>query len=251
MAEAGVYGDRDRLPWLEPYRAPAHERGRHRGAAIAALATVAAISSALIIGDWRRPATEPVPPPQVRLVMPSPEAMKLDVPEVALNPGVALRSGDASILSPARHVAASAPRRTRVRARRIVKAVPDRSSYNTIVAEQIASLPPAAPVIQSTPVPVPPAPFLPRPTVNPRAAVVRGKTAQLGLYLSAWQAETAWRSAIRDYTYLVTMPKDISVVRFGTSQRRFYRLQLGTPSRAHARQLCRNLQQIGRACTVA
>ena len=95
--------------------------------------------------------------------------------------------------------------------------------------------------------PLPPDP--PRPSVNPAAQVVRGKTVQLGVYKSAGQAEAAWQSAVRDYTYLVTMPKSIEPI--SIRSRRFYRLQLGTPSKQHAKQLCTNLKSIGRACTVA
>jgi hypothetical protein len=88
-----------------------------------------------------------------------------------------------------------------------------------------------------------------RPTVNPRAQVVRGKTVQLGVYTTARQAEFAWQSAVRDYTYLATMPKSIEAI--SIRSKRFYRLQLGTPSKQHAKQLCSNLKTIGRACTVA
>ena len=54
---------------------------------------------------------------------------------------------------------------------------------------------------------------------------------------------------MRDYTYLVTMPKSIEAI--SIRSKRFYRLQLGTPSKKHAKQLCSNLKSIGRACTVA
>jgi hypothetical protein len=74
---------------------------------------------------------------------------------------------------------------------------------------------------------------------------------QLGIYLTQRQAEIAWQSAIRDYTFLVTMPKSISTVRLGTRGKRYYRLQLGTPSKRHAKQLCGNLKATGRSCTVA
>jgi hypothetical protein len=96
-------------------------------------------------------------------------------------------------------------------------------------------------------IPIPPDP--PRPAVNPSARLVRGKTVQMGVYLTAAQAEAAWRRAIRDYTYLVTMPKNIQPI--SIRSKRFYRLQLGTPSKSHARQLCSNLKSIGRTCTVA
>ena len=45
------------------------------------------------------------------------------------------------------------------------------------------------------------------------------------------------------------MPKRIQPVRIRSKL--YYRLQLGTPSRTHAKQLCGNLKQIGRSCTVA
>jgi hypothetical protein len=95
--------------------------------------------------------------------------------------------------------------------------------------------------------PLPPAP--PRPAVNPSAQLVRGKTVQLGVYLTAGQAEAAWQRAVRDYTFLVTMPKSIQPI--SIRSKRFYRLQLGTPSKKHARQLCTNLKTIGRTCSVA
>jgi SPOR domain len=96
-------------------------------------------------------------------------------------------------------------------------------------------------------IPLPPDP--PRPAVDPTAQVVRGKTVQLGVYLTQGQAEAAWQRAVRDYTYLVTMPKSIEPI--SIRSKRYYRLQLGTPSKKHAKQLCTNLKSIGRACTVA
>ena len=45
---------------------------------------------------------------------------------------------------------------------------------------------------------------------------------------------------MRDYTYLVTMPKSIEPI--SIRSKRFYRLQLGTPSKQHAKQLCTNLK---------
>jgi hypothetical protein len=145
--------------------------------------------------------------------------------------------------------------RAKARVQRRIKAVPTNVAYRTVVKEQSGE--PAEPaeldtvtadmVVAIAALPLPPDP--PRPAVNPTAQVVRGKTVQLGVYKSAWQAEAAWRSAIRDYTYLVTMPKSIEPI--SIRSRRFYRLQLGTPSKKHAQQLCSNLKSIGRACTVA
>ena len=45
------------------------------------------------------------------------------------------------------------------------------------------------------------------------------------------------------------MPKSIQAI--SIRSKRFYSLQLGTPSKKHAKQLCSNLLSIGRVCTVA
>ena len=246
MADAGVVRDGDRLPWLEPYRAPAMSKPRGPRVALVAAALIS-VAAALSIPALRTadvPADQPASPPQVSMPLAAPDAMQLDVPEVPVTASAdAVVEPSAPVSSAKRRVA----RRHAYRpARRIVSAGPERDSYDSVIAEQIANLPPPAPVIQ----PAPP-PIILRPAVNPKAEVVKGKTAQLGVYLSHRQAEAAWRSAIKDYTFLVTMPRDIQPVRFRSSARRFYRLQLGTPSRRHALQLCRNLRQTGRACTVA
>ena len=136
--------------------------------------------------------------------------------------------------------------------RRRIQAVPTRAAYRDVVKEQngeaaetevVASE--AALAIASLPLPPDP----PRPAVDPTARVVRGKTVQLGVYLTKTEADAAWQSTVRDYTYLVTMPKSIEAI--SIRSKRFYRLQLGTPSKKHAKQLCSNLKTIGRACTVA
>jgi hypothetical protein len=75
------------------------------------------------------------------------------------------------------------------------------------------------------------------------------KTVQMGVHLTQAQAEAAWQRAVSDYTYLVTMPKSIEPITIRS--KRYYRLQLGTPSKRHAKQLCTNLKSIGRAGTVA
>ena len=111
------------------------------------------------------------------------------------------------------------------------------------------ALPPAMIKLEPTPAPLEAQPEVSVAQVNPSARVVRGKTVQLGVFRTARQAEIAWRSAIRDYTYLVTMPKSIQPVRIRSKI--YYRLQLGTPSKSYAKQLCGNLKQIGRSCTVA
>jgi hypothetical protein len=136
--------------------------------------------------------------------------------------------------------------------RRKIKAVPTSAAYRDVVSEQNGGL--AETEVEASEValaiadlPLPPDP--PRPAVDPTAQIVRGKTVQLGVYLTKTQAEAAWQSTVRDYTFLVTMPKSIEAI--SIRSKRFYRLQLGTPSKKHARQLCSNLKTIGRSCTVA
>jgi hypothetical protein len=251
MGHAIGVKDSDRLPWLETYRAPVKTKKGGLGGALAAaaLVAVAGISSLLLVRGVNVPQETPQPQarPQASVTLPPPDALKLEVPQFPLKVEAAPAPSQAAPVYHAKAVTRSPRRAPTVRKRRIT-ATPDRTSFESVLSEQIATLPPPAPpVIQTAPPPVIPV----RPAVNPAASVVKGKTAQLGVYLTARQAEAAWRSAIKDYTFLVTMPKDISPVRMGKSTRRFYRLQLGTPSRKHAHQLCRNLRQTGRACTVA
>jgi hypothetical protein len=134
--------------------------------------------------------------------------------------------------------------------RRKIRAVPTAVAYREVIKTQTEPAPvpevtEAAMAIAAMPLPPDP----PRPAVNPSAQLVRGKTVQLGVYLTAGQAEAAWQRAVRDYTFLVTMPKSIQPI--SIRSKRFYRLQLGTPSKKHARQLCTNLKSIGRTCSVA
>ena len=128
--------------------------------------------------------------------------------------------------------------------------MPTEAAYQQVVKSQSETVP--VPEVSATAlaiaaIPIPPDP--PRPAVNPSAQLVRGKTVQMGVYLTQAQAEAAWQRAIRDYTFLVTMPKNIQPI--SIRSKRFYRLQLGTPSKKHAKQLCSHLKSTGRACTVA
>jgi hypothetical protein len=143
-------------------------------------------------------------------------------------------------------------RRAAYRPARKIKAVPTRAAYSDVMDEQSEEANTLEPeLVQAAlaiaELPVPPDP--PRPAVDPTAKLTRGKTVQLGVFLNRKQAEAAWQSAIRDYTYLVTMPKSIEAI--SIRSKRYYRLQLGTPSKRHAKALCTNLQSIGRSCTVA
>ena len=253
MADAGVARDPGRLPWLEPYRAPSRNKSNRRPgvAAMIGAAGLAAVLTLLMRDAPFLSAGQPASP-QASVLLPAPADMQ---PPILLSP----LTGPEPAAAPA---ARTAPpiHRSKARLQRRIKAVPTRVAYRTVVREQSGetSEPPvldtattnAAAAIAALPIPaIPISPDPPRPAVNPAAQVVRGKTVQLGVYKSAWQAEAAWQSAIRDYTYLVTMPKSIEPISIRSL--RFYRLQLGTPSKKHARQLCTNLKSIGRACTVA
>ncbi len=246
MADAGV--GRDRLPWLEPYRAPPRQRSNRRAgfaAAIGAAGLAGVLTLLMRDAPLITTADDPVPQASV-VVLPEPAAMQ---PQIVLPP---LEGHEQAAARPVAQPVAT-PRRARVAARRKIKAVPTSAAYRIVMSDQAVE--PAANVVPSelamaiAALP-PPAPEpVVRPAVNPRAQVVRGKTVQLGVYTTSRQAELAWQSAVRDYTYLVTMPKSIEAI--SIRSRRFYRLQLGTPSKTHARQLCTNLRTLGRACTVA
>ncbi|HZB70004.1 MAG TPA: SPOR domain-containing protein [Sphingomicrobium sp.] len=187
-------------------------------------------------------ADAPVEVPQASVVLPAPEDFQ---PQVILppleQPRTAVEVADEEpgrLVRPARQV------------RRKIRAVPTAIAYGEVVKAQSeepapAEVTEAALAIAAIPLPADP----PRPAVNPAARVVRGKTVQMGVYLTQAQAEAAWQRAIRDYTYLVTMPKNIEQITIRS--KRFYRLQLGTPSKKHATQLCTHLKSTGRACTVA
>jgi SPOR domain len=248
MADAGVARDPGRLPWLEPYRAPPRKKSNRSAGAAAAIGTagLAAVLTLLMRDVAILPAEEPAPP-QASVVLPAPVDMQ---PPIVLAPLAAPEPVAATSAAPVRDA-----HRAGLRVKRRIKAVPTSAAYRAVVKEQDGEpteeveLDPATTdaVLAIAALALPPDP--PRPAVNPSAKVVRGKTVQLGVYKSAGQAEAAWQSAVRDYTYLVTMPKSIEPI--SIRSRRFYRLQLGTPSKRHARQLCSNLKSIGRACTVA
>jgi len=249
MADAGVARDPGRLPWLEPYRAPS-ARASNRRPGVAAAIGIAGLAAVvtLLARDVIPLPLDTALSPQASVVLPAPADMQQPFVLAPL-------AGQAPAYEQTSASPAPATHRAKPRMQRRIKAVPTNLAYRAVIDEQTgepvkavtldAVTTDAAVAIAALPLPPDP----PRPAVNPTAEVVRGKTVQLGVYKSAWQAEAAWRSAIRDYTYLVTMPKSIEPI--SIRQRRFYRLQLGTPSKRHAKQLCSNLKSIGRACTVA
>jgi sporulation related protein len=196
----------------------------------------------LLTQDMIPEAAEPAEFPEASVVLPAPEDLQ---PQIVL-PALEEKNGSIEIADqePARLV------RPARKPRRQIHAVPTAAAYRDVVKKQ-SEEPPVPDVSEAAlaiaAIPIPPDP--PRPAVDPSAQVVRGKTVQMGVYLTRAQAEAAWQSAIGDYTYLVTMPKSIQPITIRS--KRFYRLQLGTPSKKHARQLCTNLKSIGRSCTVA
>ena len=245
MADLGAVRDPGRLPWLEPYRAPPRKKSNRRAGVTAAVGTIglAAVVTLLTRDVIPMPAMEG-PAPQASVVLPAPADLQ---PEIVLPP-LEAREATAPMFDPepARLVRPAGQVRS---VRRRLTAVPTRAAYRVVVEQQEepVELEVSEAALAIAAIPLPPDP--PRPAVNPSARVVRGKTVQLGVYLTAGQAEAAWRRAIDDYTYLVTMPKSIEPI--AIRSKRFYRLQLGTPSKRHARQLCGHLKTIGRACTVA
>jgi hypothetical protein len=240
MADAGVARDPGRLPWLEPYRAPARKRSNRRPGVAAAIGAVGLAAVVSLLSRDMIPVPVGEPMPEATIVLSAPEDLQ---PQIVLPP---LDMGDEAEADaePARLV------RPAAQPRRKIRAVPTRAAYRAVMndqAEDPVQTEASEAALAIAAIPAPPDP--PMPAVDPTAKVVRGKTVQMGVYVTKAQAEAAWQSAVRDYTYLVTMPKSIEQITIRS--KRFYRLQLGTPSKKHARQLCTNLKSIGRACTVA
>ncbi len=256
MADAGAIKAGDRLPWLEPYRAPPKPRKARRLVGVATIAALAASAAAalLVVKDASFSTDRPAAP-EASIALPAPVDMQ---PQIVLPPleRPVASATPAEARPVVRRAAPARHRKARRPTRKIVSAGIERDAFESLMTNQAdTERPGQAPVQTVQPPPLivqpapPPAPLPMRPAVNPEAQVVRGKTVQLGVYYSARQAELAWRSAIKDYTFLVTMPKSIEPILIRS--KRFYRLQLGTPSRKHARALCGNLRSTGRACTVA
>jgi hypothetical protein len=247
MADAGVLKAGDRLPWLEPYRPPSRRPSNRKAgiAAVAGVAGLAGIATLLMVRIMPMPGAPAEPSAEV--LLPPPSIIKDEPVTVPLS----VEADETPVTGSVTAVAANpTPRHARKIVRRRITAEPTRDAYGEVLSDQADArtdeVSEAAIAIASMSAPpVDP----PRPAVNASAQVVRGKTVQLGVFKTYRQAEIAWRSAIRDYTYLVTMPKSIEPIRIRSKV--YYRLQLGTPSRKHARQLCGNLKQIGRACAVA
>jgi hypothetical protein len=250
MAEAGVVKDKNRLPWLEPYRAPTGRKSNRRAGVTAAIGAIGLAAVVTLLTRDMIPLQVEQPAPQVSTVLPAPAELQPPIVLPALEP-VEEPVAVAPAAPPAKPHKAYRPQRN-------IKTAPTRISYRQVMKRQAEALGMEVPAEEEAAKPdmvvaaaaIAPTPSNPPlPAVNRTAQVVRGKTIQLGVYMTAAQADLVWRNAIREYTYLVTLPKSIEPVRIRS--KRFYRLQLGTPSRSHATQVCSNLKSIGRACTVA
>lgn len=243
MADAGVVRDANRLPWLEPYRAPPRKKSNRRTGLTALIGAIGLAAVVTLLTRDMIPLPEAGPTKEASVILPAPADMQ---PQIVLPP-LHVSEAPVAVEKPTPSFRRPAPL-----PRRKIKAVPTSAAYRDVVNEQTGATSETEVVASEAALaiaelPLPPDP--PRPAVDPTAKVVRGKTVQLGVYLTKAQAEAAWQSAVRDYTYLVTMPKSIEAI--SMRSKRFYRLQLGTPSKNHAKQLCSNLKSIGRACKVA
>lgn len=243
MADAGVVRDANRLPWLEPYRTPPRKKSNRRTGVATVIGAIGLAAVVTLLTRDLIPLPEAQPAKEATVTLPAPVDMQ---PQVVLPP---LHVSQAPI-----EVAKPTPafRRPAPLPRRKIKAIPTSAAYRDVVSEQTGQATETEVVASEAALaiadmPLPPDP--PRPSVDPTAQIVRGKTVQMGVFLTRAQAEAAWQSAIRDYTYLVTMPKSIEAI--SIRSKRFYRLQLGTPSKRHAKLLCSNLKSIGRTCSVA
>ncbi len=243
MADAGVMRDANRLPWLEPYRAPPRKKSNRKSGVATAIGAIGLVAVVTLLTRDMIPLPATETSREARITLPAPSDMQ---PQIVLPP-LHVREMPIEVARPELAV-----RRPAALPRRRIQAIPTRAAYREVMKVQTEEVVEPEVVASEAALaiadlPLPPDP--PRPAVDPAAQVVRGKTVQLGVYLTKTQAEAAWQSTVRDYTFLVTMPKSIEAI--SIRSKRFYRLQLGTPSKKHAKLLCSNLQSIGRPCTVA
>nr|WP_294851388.1 hypothetical protein [uncultured Sphingomonas sp.] len=267
--------DKDRLPWLGELREPVAKKGHGWLASGLSLVVLGGMAGgfALLWSDLR-----PLDPAKGQIAAKSGAPVAPAPSNIADGPSARLASTAAPSHDGPSATAPSRPRSStpaRASAKAIRTASIDRSSFERVAAIQAGDSGSAAPGVATNDRPAKPnmkaamldamaatlstipspaesqlAQSVPtRPAVNPAAKVVRKQTIRMGVYLTAAQADVAWRAAVRDYTYLVTMPRQVAPVTY--RGRRYYQLNLGTPSRNHAMQLCRNLKSIGHNCSVA
>ena len=98
----------------------------------------------------------------------------------------------------------------------------------------------------------------PTPPHRPRFVVRRspppvagraGQVIELGRFTSPRTADAVWRRAVWRYPYLGRLSKVVAPTRTSRPQPVFA-LRLGTGSRSHAQTLCRNLHSIGYPCAI-
>ena len=83
----------------------------------------------------------------------------------------------------------------------------------------------------------------------PPVAGRAGQVIELGRFTSPRTADAVWRRAVWRYPYLGRLSKVVAPTRTNQPQPAFA-LRLGTGSRSHAQTLCRNLHSIGYPCAV-
>lgn len=239
MAEKRAVTDGDRLPWLGPL--PERSAAPGPRAAVRGLTIIVALLAVALAGTLSllilRDSDVPSAPP----ASPAPAA-KVDLPAA---PPPAPAPAPIPVLPPATQAPAPVAR--------LADAPPPRAMAKPVVKK--ASVRKASVKKRRA---------APRPATKPQIAVQRevrnwppvawvgtpGSVIQIGAYSSPRQADIAWRSSIRAYPYLATLPRKVTTVRVGPKRIRYYRLQLGTPSPIHASQTCRNLRSIRRSCIV-
>lgn len=250
MAEKRAVTDGDRLPWLGslPERSAAPgPRAAVRGLTIIVVLLAVALAgtlSLLILRQRDVPSAPPASPAAAAKVdlpaAPPPAAAPTPVP--VLPPVTAAPAPVAKLAEapPPRTQAKSAVKKASVRKASARMARAKKAKAN----QRRAALHPATKpqiVVHRGVRNWPAVPWIGTP----------GSVIQLGAYASPRQSDIAWRSSIRAYPYLATLPKKVTSVRVGPKRLRYYRLQLGTPSPVHAAQVCRNLRSIRRSCIVA
>lgn len=219
--------DGDRLPWLGPLpgrTAAPGPRAAVRGLTILVILLAVALTgtlSLLLLRDRDASTTAPITSPVAKVDLPAPRPV---VPAPA--PPAKLTEAPAPTAkpqTPARQIRAKSTKSVRKARTKNRRAATRRASRPQVRVHRGARTWPSAP---------------------------RGRVIQLGAYNSAGQAYNAWRGTVRDYPYLGTLPRKITPIRVGPNRRRYYRLQVATPSPRHAEPICRVVRATRRACIV-
>ena len=83
MADAGVLPDPGRLPWLEPYRAPANRKPSNRRSGLTAAIGAVGLAAVVVLltRDMVPLAEDPISAPEASVVLPAPEDLQ---PQIVL-----------------------------------------------------------------------------------------------------------------------------------------------------------------------